>query len=759
MKVASIVLFLCLATFGATAQKNKEIDSLNTAILKNKYDSSFYRIANKYSRYYLGKKNDSTLYFTNLILQQPLSKINKQYILNAYNQKAYAYYLKSDYENAIKVYSSALKFATVTNDTLDILDFIINSGNIYIEKGDNKTALEQYLKAKQIAEKSKKYLKKEMLALTNIAYVYKQIGDYENAENFYYQSIKIFENSNDFINTANSYNNLASLMISKKDYIKAKFYNSKALQIQEERKLDAGLAISYQLNSQIYIEEKKNKDALFFLMKSKKIYESQNDIRQLVNLYNALGSIFYETNEIDSAIFYINKSVILGKKTQNFRLFSTSYNALAKSYLKINNLKEVENYLDSAFLFLSKNENKNQLKSYYSIQLELNQKKGKIDLAFAYFKKYDDLKDSLLNEENISTMNKLNIEYETEKKNIKLQLLSKADSIKALEINNQQLAINKNLFALSQQQLALAEDSILLFTQNETLLQNKLDASLKEEKINTLTKEGLQKQLALQQQQAAIKQKNNTIIIIVIGAILLLVIAYAFYRKKQLQQQAFMAQEQAKQREQITKAVIDAEEAERKRIASDLHDGVGQLFSAVKMNLAGLIDRIDLPKHEDKFLAEKTLALVDESCKEVRVISHKMMPNFLLKSGIASDIRSFIEKIDEQRLKITFETNGFSDQLEYNEEVILYRVIQELINNVIKHAQANELYLLLEKTKHKVAVEVTDNGKGFNYDNAIAKGGLGLKNILVRIEYLKGTINFTPNKVSGTTVKINIPIA
>ncbi len=247
------------------------------------------------------------------------------------------------------------------------------------------------------------------------------------------------------------------------------------------------------------------------------------------------------------------------------------------------------------------------------------------------------------------------------------------------------------------------------------------------------------------------KQQKQILLLSILGLVMLVLLGvlgiYLKNKKRETHQQ-----------QQLTKAIINAEESERKRIASDLHDGVGQMFSAVKMNLAGLIGRIDLPKDEDRFLAEKTLALVDESCKEVRVISHKMMPNFLLKSGIASDIRSFIEKIDEQKLKITFETNGFSDQLEYNEEVILYRVIQELINNVIKHAQANELRLSLEKTNKHIQVKVADNGKGFNYENALAKGGLGLKNILVRIEYLKGTINFTPNIPKGTIVIINIPI-
>jgi two-component system NarL family sensor kinase len=177
------------------------------------------------------------------------------------------------------------------------------------------------------------------------------------------------------------------------------------------------------------------------------------------------------------------------------------------------------------------------------------------------------------------------------------------------------------------------------------------------------------------------------------------------------------------------------------------------------MNLNGLFDRLKIDKEEDRFLAEKTMALVDESCKEVRVISHKMMPNFLLKSGIAADIKCFIEKIDENTLKISFESIGFKDQLEFNEEVVLYRVIQELINNVIKHAQANELSIFLQKTKQTIRVQIADNGIGFDYETAKQKDGLGLKNILLRIEYLKGTVNFASNQPSGTKVSIEIPVA
>ncbi|MBA4257571.1 MAG: hypothetical protein C0446_00270 [Chitinophaga sp.] len=90
---------------------------------------------------------------------------------------------------------------------------------------------------------------------------------------------------------------------------------------------------------------------------------------------------------------------------------------------------------------------------------------------------------------------------------------------------------------------------------------------------------------------------------------------------------------------------------------------------------------------------------------------------------------------------------------------MLYRVIQELINNVIKHANANELYLLLERSESYINVVLSDNGNGFNYKEVINKGGLGLKNIAVRINYLKGQITFSANQPKGTKVHIQIPVA
>jgi two-component system, NarL family, sensor kinase len=151
--------------------------------------------------------------------------------------------------------------------------------------------------------------------------------------------------------------------------------------------------------------------------------------------------------------------------------------------------------------------------------------------------------------------------------------------------------------------------------------------------------------------------------------------------------------------------------------------------------------------------------LVDESCKEVRSVSHQMMPNALLKSGLASAIREFIDKIDNRILKINLYTEGLDERLEENTETVLYRVIQECVNNVIKHAGANQLDISLLKDPDGISATIEDNGKGFNTTNQQKFDGIGLKNIKSRVEFLKGTVDFDSSEGNGTLVAIHIPIA
>lgn len=266
------------------------------------------------------------------------------------------------------------------------------------------------------------------------------------------------------------------------------------------------------------------------------------------------------------------------------------------------------------------------------------------------------------------------------------------------------------------------------------------------------------KERTIQEQQFALTKKNYWIAgaagLLLLGALL----GYSFYRSNKLKQAKAMQAEIMHQQDMATRAVIQAEENERKRIAGDLHDGIGQTMSAAKMNLSSMESRLDFKNDADRLAFEKIVNLVDESCKEVRSVSHNMMPNALLKSGLSSAVKEFIDKIDSRVLQVNLYSEGLNERLDNNVETVLYRVIQECVNNVIKHSGANVLDISLIKDADGIAATIEDNGKGFNVSEKWKAAGIGLKNIRTRIEYLKGTVDFDSAEGKGTLIAIHVPL-
>lgn len=265
-------------------------------------------------------------------------------------------------------------------------------------------------------------------------------------------------------------------------------------------------------------------------------------------------------------------------------------------------------------------------------------------------------------------------------------------------------------------------------------------------------------ELEAQEKQAFIK--NIIIISVVLLLILLSGLGILFYRKKQIEQQAKLDAEIANQKEIRTKAILDAEEKERRRIAQDLHDGVGQLLSAAKLNLSNLDSKLIAQTEEQKAAMQNALNLVDDSVKEVRLVSHNMMPNTLIKLGLGSAVREFITKLgNAPNLKIDLEIVGLDTRLENQVETVLYRVIQEIINNIIKHAKASHISMQLIRHETEMNVMIEDNGIGFDTSRLENFEGIGLKGIQTRIEFLNGSVHFDSSIGRGTTVIIDIPLA
>ena len=262
---------------------------------------------------------------------------------------------------------------------------------------------------------------------------------------------------------------------------------------------------------------------------------------------------------------------------------------------------------------------------------------------------------------------------------------------------------------------------------------------------------------------------NNTksieyLIIIGIGTMFLLIISFLLSfnlsqrRKFQYRQQ--MQEMKEKQQNQLIEAAVRSEEMERHRISEELHDEVGALLSATKLFLGHI--KPESLTEADQQLHSKSISLLDESIEKVRSISHNLHSVILKDLGLNEAIKNFIQKIIKgSSLKITVETDDAYITANPENDISIYRIIQELCNNIIKHAHATEIFINSSVKDDYLNIIIRHNGKGLSQEEfeklRYHSDGLGLKNIQNRIILLHGKIKFESDH-DGDTTTLQIPI-
>jgi two-component system, NarL family, sensor kinase len=284
-------------------------------------------------------------------------------------------------------------------------------------------------------------------------------------------------------------------------------------------------------------------------------------------------------------------------------------------------------------------------------------------------------------------------------------------------------------------------------------MRTQFDTEKKEEENLRLLKENeLQ---ALKIQVKAKEKKNSIIVISSISASLILLILMLFFRFRN-QKKHELTQKIAEQKELNLIEVIEAEEKERIRFARDLHDGLGQLLSTARINIAALEENIDT---EDKSLLDNSMSLIDQSVNEVRNISHNIMPVSLMRYGLKSALEDMFKRInDTGEIKINSKINGLDDRFSEINEINIYRLVQEIINNILKHANATFINISIEKVKKSLNLFIINDGKQLDI-SMINKGkGIGWNNIYARVNIMNGIILIEPNIESGTELNIQLSI-
>jgi signal transduction histidine kinase len=451
------------------------------------------------------------------------------------------------------------------------------------------------------------------------------------------------------------------------------------------------------------------------------IFKSLNDDDGMATILNESGVVFEYKGDYDEAVKRYKSSMALREKMNDLVGKAYSLNFIGGVYTLQKNFKEAENYLLQSLAL------RQQMKDSFSIALSYG------DLGFMY--KEQGLYAKAIEQYNLSNALAIKMEY------AELQLSNYTELAGIAE--------KKGDFAQS-----------LTYYKKQTELKDSIYSGDKMKQIEQLNAkyQTEKKEQQLKLQKAEITEKNYLLWGLITGVALLMLAATNFYRKRQIQNKLTLQAEVMRQQDLATKAIITAEENERKRIAAELHDGVGQMMSAAKMNLSAIENEIPFKDEAQKNYFDRVIGMVDESCKEVRSVSHQMMPNALLKSGLASAVKEFLDKIDNRIIKINLHAEGLQERMDSNIETVLYRVIQECVNNVIKHSGANNLDISLIKDSDGISATVEDNGRGFDITDKQKFEGIGLKNIGSRVAFLKGTVDFDSSPGKGTLVAIHVPL-
>lgn len=542
-------------------------------------------------------------------------------------------------------------------------------------------------------ENTKKLLQtlgeEKRIAIVNISLGAIQLrqGNYNKTIETLTKSASYFEKTNDSLNAAKCYSNIASAFAELEIFPKAIEYSEKALVVFENQNQTQFRLITLpNLATQCY----KNGDtlkAIGYNNKAEQLALKVGDKRSLSIIYNNLGDLYLEKDS-DKAKQYLEKTLQLKNELNLKSGIEVTQSNLGYIHLKNKDYKTAIPFFKKAEQVIKGK----QRVSVYNNLRDAYKGLGQMNKALEYSEKSSQLNDSILNTESQKSFIEIQTKYETEKKEKEILKLQ----AKNLTINNTEKQ-NRNLFIGI---LSIISISFLL--------------------IFMLLKNAKKKRIIIQQKLTI---KNQEVI--------------ELLKNKELEG---------------IDAIIDAQEKERSKIAADLHDNLGSKVATLKLYL----ESYDTKGTFSSFY-EKLRGLTNETYNEIRSISKNKNFGAQISKGLIPSTKLIAQQIsDSKKIDIKVINVDISKRIENSLEIQVFRIIQELLTNIIKHANATEAIVQFSEHKNILNIIVEDNGKGFEINKT--RSGLGLLNIEKRIDKIYGDIVIDSSKENGTTVIINIPL-
>ncbi len=537
------------------------------------------------------------------------------------------------------------------------------------------------------------------VAYINIGSEWQYLSDLKLAAENYFEAKKLAEVVGDkrLLRIVN--NNLASIFVSLEQYEKGKEYAEKSLQLALELKNDYAVASStYNIaNAELYL---KNYDNALARFKDIEALGSRTD-NYIVILDGWLGcaDVYAAMGQYENAETSFKKVIALSQKKSAPEYEMYAFMGISDVYLKTERHVLAEQSVLKGIALAKQLGSTNELKDLYLKGSVMKEQAGDYADALRFRKQFEILNDSIVGEKTRANINLLEATFESEKKAQQIKQLEQETYIKDFSLKLNRYVI----FALIGSLLAVITIAFLArrtHRQKKKILEK--ENSLHQSKITELEKE------------------------------------------KQL-----MASE----------AIIKGQEEERGRLAKDLHDGLGGLLSGVKFSLTNMKSTVIL-NAESALAFERSLDMLDHSISELRRVAHNMMPEVLITFGLAEAVKSYCDSLNQAKiLNIQYQVIGLQKRLPSGIEIILYRVVQELLNNASKHAIATQILVQLAEQENELSITVEDNGVGFDTENSSSVTGSGLRNIRSRIDYLKGKLDIQSSIGRGTSIHITLAIS
>ena len=622
-----------------------------------------------------------------------------------------------------------------------LLSLLSGYCTVFYAQADNHylDSLERYLTKKDDSLK--------LRAISDLAWEYNSI-DVSRAIRLNLKALHIAQKLKKDYAVGQAYSDLGSSYYFKRDFDSSAYYFFKALPIAKKANNKLEMAYVYHQLGALYKERAEYQMALKYNFTSLKLYLELHEKHQIALMYNNIGVNYEELKNYKLAYSYYQKALTINEKEKDESGIARNYIGLGNVSITENKLDQAYNYYQKAAVIFEKLGWGIEYSAVINNMGDVLDKKGQIAEAIEKRKRALEVAVEISDIQGQSRYN-LYLADAFMKWNKFPEAFKYIRNTERLRTAEQSLEIKMDLYEMSSKyyfgvnNFEKGSDYLNKFHDlKDSVYSSELSNNIASMEVKHNTQQLRINNLKLANDNLRANQQRNSIIL---GSLLLLLVGVVIFW---LSNQKLKRQEERKR----INAVLQSEETERTRIARDLHDGLGQLLSSARINAAALDGSVET---EDEPILETTIELIDQAIGEVRVISHNLMPQALADKGILEALQELADKTNAAKnTQVSFIHHTESLELTKPVQIALYRVVQEVIGNMLKHAAASEILLELSGKGGSFSLLVKDNGKGFDPASMAEGNGMGWNNIRTRLTLINASFILESEPGKGTSVTI-----